>query len=78
MARNPNAVRRTPRLMQPQTVLGKEANAFAPTTQADQEGLASLAYLSNVGDTNRLVSNFVASMSNSVFSQYMNNSLQGI
>lgn len=75
MARNPYAQRRTPRLMQPQTVLGKEANGFAPSSQADQEQLASLAYLSDVGDTNLEVSKFVSSMSNSVFSQYMNTAL---
>lgn len=38
----------------------------------DQEQLASLAYLSNVPDTNRQVSNFIAGLSNSVYSQYMN------
>jgi hypothetical protein len=62
--------------MQTQEVLGKEANAFAPTSQADQEQLASLAYLSSAGDTNLEVSKFISSMSNSVFSQYMNTALQ--
>jgi hypothetical protein len=76
MARNPNPVRRAPRLMQSQVLQGKEADAFAPTSQADQEGLASLAYLSSVGDTNAQVSKFISAMSNSVFSQYMNTALE--
>jgi hypothetical protein len=72
MARNPNAVRRAPRLMQSQVVLGKEPDAFSPSSAADQEGLASLAYLSGVGDSNASVSSFIGGFSNSVYSEFMN------
>jgi hypothetical protein len=72
MARSP----RPPRLMPTPTVLGAEADAFAPTTQADDEGLAQLAYISGatvgVGDGNTAVSKFIGGLSNAVYSQYMN------
>lgn len=64
------------RTMPPPSFYGKEDDAFAPTTADDDEGLATLAYISGattgVGDSNYDVATFIAGMSNSVYSAYMN------
>jgi hypothetical protein len=64
------------RTMPPPSFYGKEEDAFAPTTQDDDEQLATLAYISGattgVGDNNYEVSSFMATMGNSVYSAYMN------
>ena len=64
------------RTMPPPSFYGKDEDGFAPTTQDDDESLASLAYISGAttgaGDSNYDVSTFIGQMSNSVYSQYMN------
>lgn len=64
------------RTMPPPSFYGKEDDAFAPTSADDDEGLATLAYISGattgVGDSNYDVSSFIGTMSNSVYSAYMN------
>lgn len=75
MARSP----RPPRLLPLPYVLGAEPDAFSPVSQDDQESLGSLVYTSGAstgqGDSNAQTSTFIASMNNSVFSQYMNDAL---
>ena len=75
MARSP----RPPRLMPLPAVLGQEADAFALTTQADDEGLAQLSYISGAttgrGDSNAQVSKFIGTLSNSVYSEFMNQAI---
>ena len=60
--------------------LGAEPDAFAETSEADEEGLASLVYISGAspgqGDSNAQVGKFIGTMSNAVYSQYMNSALQ--
>lgn len=72
MARNPNPKPRAPRLLPPPYKLGQEPDGFQQMSPADQEELASLAYLSNVADTNTSVSSFIQGLNNSVYSQFMN------
>jgi hypothetical protein len=68
------------RLMPGPVALGAEPDAFAPTTQEDDEGLASLVYISGAtpgqGDSNTAATQFVGTLSNSVYSEFMNNALQ--
>ena len=63
------------RTMPPPSFYGKEEDAFAPSDQEGDEGLATLAYISGattgVGDSNYDVSSFIGQMSNSVYSAYM-------
>lgn len=75
MARSP----RPPRLLPSPFVLGQEPDAFNPMSQQDEEGLATLVYISGatvgVGDSNTQTSSFIATMNNSIFAGYMNNAL---
>jgi hypothetical protein len=79
MTRAPVPRSRPPRLLPTPYQLGAEPDAFALSTQDDQEGLASLVYTAGAstgsGDSNTATSSFIATMNNSVFSQYMNNAL---
>ena len=60
--------------------LGAEPDAFAPTTPEDDEGLASLVYVSGAspgqGDSNANVSAFIGTMSNGVYSEFMDQARQ--
>ena len=60
--------------------LGAEPDAFAPTTAEDEEGLASLVYVSGAspgqGDSNAQVASFIGTMSNGVYSQFMDQARQ--
>lgn len=63
---------RAPRLLPLPYTLGAEPDAFSPMSGQDQEVLGSLAYLSGVADNNTSVSKFIAGLSNSVYSEFMN------
>lgn len=76
MAKAPRSPR-APRLLPPPWKLGEEPAWDNPETQADQEQLGSLVYLSgaspfNGADNNHTTSTFINSLNNSVYSQYMN------